>query len=1514
MKRKIFVIIIVLFASLLLADADSTFTINQPILEGIRDACPLLQSNSTEEFIWYLWDESQTTREYTAEEILMLGDRYYVDYFSFEDMALNAFKGVVDYSQYYLLMGNAIDSILAFNVANFKLSIFDSTLTNSNQYAQYDTGYQGNTYNWNDGLQKNLTPYMRGRHLAYGLNFFAFTVDMAYYYMSSGQQATAIAKVDSLADWAYETFFAYYYDSNYDDPGWEEEWDDGILYDQSGLLPNIGLQTANRMLVVSGIGYCSILAGNTDLIDDFVLNEFDSSFPIPSGSSFYGMKDYYVTNSGMYSTGLTYQNRALYLSPLFFTALARKNPTMDNLWNSDLISGIVKQTLRRIDPQLHHLIQEDDYRETVHDKQIEQGLIQYYYNNTSDSDTRGDIGWYITRLKENAGGYPDQWEQHDFMNDFVAVMCYNPSVSFAENDIIPPYLANGSYLDEELSILRPETTLADLTINGINTTPQLFVSHENSYVTNHWNYEKTGFQLFYGGEYFIIDSGYAWWIDGSAVGTNWTHSAYSKNLIIINPDSTGSWVGSENTYHAEYDVLDDLEANLIVNRKDPDSFQSVADPSYIADPANRLFHIDNNEIEHLKVGVHYDNAIGAFFSGTEYPCEVYRNYYMLDDNYYMIYDETDNTTIYLNKYRNQIHLNNTGDTNNNITITQNASYPNMFTEQINGKYLHGILGASNAFKVYFDDQNLPLAWSSIPDVFHSRLRITSENPTINEQFFTLLIPSESSTNPIDSIFTGAGQYAAKYSLNTGYNCYAAVSDGNYIDCDNGNTRFVTDASFLLVEANNIFTDLKKLILNSDNFLEVQDRGGTDFTNVVVFDSDYDSEEVISEWENDELEITTVMRFEGSAIPDPVPIPKYKILRCGVLPDDLISKTYYYCTGGLPQHQRGTIADNIESLAYDDDYFYVNYDYSDLVSDNLLTVDLTIYEGVFDDIDISGESQFGTGDIEFKNEITVPVGTELIFTSGSNPKMNNEVEFIVNGQVTAVGNTSNVIEFEKKTLADWTGFKINTSGEGDFQYCRFTGADNPIRCFGEINLQNSEITDCDYGLHLNSSTAYYIGNNTISYCDEYGVYIGNISSSIMNSFEGNSVSYCDDGLFLYNTNAEIDNNMFYYNYANGMYISRRSNSIIQSSYIGYTLKDTTDYPEIYLIDDSYPVLDNKYNDIIIDRGGSSISIYNASEGDSRYFCRQNFWGDGITSAEVGQSFYPTAWDVTYLEICDSSNTEFTPPGRSMSLFEEGLQAEKDGYLFLARETYLLSIDQNPDEIEALWSASRLLNCVDPSIGFGFYEAQQLYEGIMTDSLNTDLYELARQNVINCDRKMGDFQEAICQYELMFEDSLTFIDSVFIQLDIVYTYMEAEAAGGRSRGLRFSSNDHAVKDSKHAIELEKELLNLLLQRTEEIGDFTPVIDKVKLHGNYPNPFNPTTKISFSIPDESKVKLTVYNIKGQKVRTLVNDQLERGMHDVIWNGRNANNKSVASGVYFYRLNVNKKTYKVKKMLLLK
>jgi len=85
-------------------------------------------------------------------------------------------------------------------------------------------------------------------------------------------------------------------------------------------------------------------------------------------------------------------------------------------------------------------------------------------------------------------------------------------------------------------------------------------------------------------------------------------------------------------------------------------------------------------------------------------------------------------------------------------------------------------------------------------------------------------------------------------------------------------------------------------------------------------------------------------------------------------------------------------------------------------------------------------------------------------------------------------------------------------------------------------------------------------------------------------------------------------------------------------------------------------------------------------------------------------------------------------------------------------------------------------------------------------------------------------------------------------------------------------------------------------------------VTLLGNYPNPFNPTTEISFNLPSASHVKLEVFNVMGQKVATLVNGQFEAGEHVVQWDGRDA-----ASGVYFYRLQADD-FVDTKKMMLLK
>lgn len=85
------------------------------------------------------------------------------------------------------------------------------------------------------------------------------------------------------------------------------------------------------------------------------------------------------------------------------------------------------------------------------------------------------------------------------------------------------------------------------------------------------------------------------------------------------------------------------------------------------------------------------------------------------------------------------------------------------------------------------------------------------------------------------------------------------------------------------------------------------------------------------------------------------------------------------------------------------------------------------------------------------------------------------------------------------------------------------------------------------------------------------------------------------------------------------------------------------------------------------------------------------------------------------------------------------------------------------------------------------------------------------------------------------------------------------------------------------------------------------------NYPNPFNPVTTINYSLANEGNIVLIVYNIKGQKVKTLVKEIKDSGHYQAIWDGTDNNKKQVASGVYFYRLTTSEKTLN-KKMLLLK
>ena len=89
---------------------------------------------------------------------------------------------------------------------------------------------------------------------------------------------------------------------------------------------------------------------------------------------------------------------------------------------------------------------------------------------------------------------------------------------------------------------------------------------------------------------------------------------------------------------------------------------------------------------------------------------------------------------------------------------------------------------------------------------------------------------------------------------------------------------------------------------------------------------------------------------------------------------------------------------------------------------------------------------------------------------------------------------------------------------------------------------------------------------------------------------------------------------------------------------------------------------------------------------------------------------------------------------------------------------------------------------------------------------------------------------------------------------------------------------------------------------------------LASNYPNPFNPATTIRYALPQAADVRLTVYNVVGQAVRTLVAEHQSAGRYLVAWDATNDNGHSLSAGIYFYRLQAGGEFHAVKKMLLLK
>lgn len=186
--------------------------------------------------------------------------------------------------------------------------------------------------------------------------------------------------------------------------------------------------------------------------------------------------------------------------------------------------------------------------------------------------------------------------------------------------------------------------------------------------------------------------------------------------------------------------------------------------------------------------------------------------------------------------------------------------------------------------------------------------------------------------------------------------------------------------------------------------------------------------------------------------------------------------------------------------------------------------------------------------------------------------------------------------------------------------------------------------------------------------------------------------------------------------------------------------------------------------------------------------------------------------------------------------------------------------------------------------------------------------------NMPQEIGAYVNGECIGAVVVEDTLVQINAYTtsvppgnIELELYY--------GSRSENKRVSSYN-CVTSSNPDITMKqlstKDKVDAWFIDLREGSEMIPEIIEFSA-SNYPNPFNPTTTISYGLPLEGKVSLNVYNIKGQLVRKLIDGSQSAGYYEVVWNGKDNNDKSVSSGIYFYKLSTKDETI-MKKILMLK
>ena len=298
----------------------------------------------------------------------------------------------------------------------------------------------------------------------------------------------------------------------------------------------------------------------------------------------------------------------------------------------------------------------------------------------------------------------------------------------------------------------------------------------------------------------------------------------------------------------------------------------------------------------------------------------------------------------------------------------------------------------------------------------------------------------------------------------------------------------------------------------------------------------------------------------------VSYPRFKMYRSGVSPDQftaimrtLIPPQIEEPIGGLDPDYRYPTTDIVQSLAYDDQYFYVNYAWADLEAAGLINDDLVIAKGTIPQTELYTDLNI-RGDIEITGNITIAGGASIEIGPNSSVLVSEGVTIHNRGLLSIDGGNSRSITMDTSDQ-QWLGI---LTYQNAYLFCNnaiIKRAKIGIQARGTVTITNSEIQNCDQGISIDMRTPFIIVNNRILQNNTGIVIMNNYIASSLGYISDNEITQNDIAMLIYNSNTMILRNDIHNNASVGLMMLRSSEPIVRECNISYTEINGSSGPEI-----------------------------------------------------------------------------------------------------------------------------------------------------------------------------------------------------------------------------------------------------------------------------------------------------------------------------------------------------------------